>query len=663
VDKPILNKVNTIEDLDCYEYDRYIPSAYNDRAFSMVQKINTVIIKLNEIGAIANDTVSQWNTVMDWVENDGLEASALEKLQALIDDGTIGSLINDGLLADVNKNLGSKATQSSVDVLSAQISSLVANAGNVSGNSELTDIRLDSYAKTWSTAGAQTRAQGDFASYTRSMTTDYATIIPNVDASYNWYYDKNTLVKTAHSGYAVTSMYDTQYNDEWLVTTYLSGPLVATAVMFDVNGVALGVLGAVGNNTTDPQTSLIRVNNPSCKKIAFQVNNSQRPSLLARKKKPKSDTIETLKRTKGYYHLNAKPRTGMSDRAQIKLTYDIGVNGTVKSFNIPFEILNNVSGVGYRLFGGLTPTSYEMSMDYYSQWIGEGTYSWITTGRDLPMPIDTASSNPTRYLQVFIDVMLSDVTKAGEIKVPKFKVNGKDAISGIINAGNTGDYFANVTAFAERSPLYQKSIGGMGDSLMNGSVTGNQITWLNKIGSKYDMNYYNYGDNGDTVANQTFDTAQPCMVNRYMNLAPNLDYLVLLGGANDRRCNVPLGTLTSTDKNTFMGALNIIIDGWRQLYPKAHIVFMTNYNRAQGVVNTLGLTDLDYVNAMIQVCANKFVTCYDNYHNSGVNFYDPNLKVWMDEGIAMIDGTQNFHISDECYTWLMPKYEKLLEMA
>jgi hypothetical protein len=198
----------------------------------------------------------------------------------------------------------------------------------------------------------------------------------------------------------------------------------------------------------------------------------------------------------------------------------------------------------------------------------------------------------------------------------------------------------------------------MGDSLIYGNSLGNAVTWVNKIGGKYDMTYYNLGDNGDTVANQTAES-QPCMVNRYSSMANTLDYFVLLGGANDKRLNVPLGTVASTDPNTFMGALNVIINGVRAKYPQIKMLFMTNYNRFPNSPNSLGLNDIDYVSAMQQVCTAQGIPCFDNYHNSGVNFQNTVLSAWQDEGLST-GGTATTHLSDSAYTWLLPKYENAL---
>jgi hypothetical protein len=213
----------------------------------------------------------------------------------------------------------------------------------------------------------------------------------------------------------------------------------------------------------------------------------------------------------------------------------------------------------------------------------------------------------------------------------------------------------------EKSHIYGKKIIGIGDSLMHGNNIGTSYTWLNLL-SEYGMKPYNYGINGNTVAVQTVETTNPPMVNRISTIhdtVPDCDYFVLIGGANDNRLSVPLGDTDSTDTSTFCGALNSIIDQVRELYPKCHIVFMTNYDR-NPATNNLGLKDIDYVNAMLNVCAEKHVFCYDNYHDSGVDFFDDNFTAWADEGVYQ-GGTANHHFSPEGYKWLLPKYLNLVK--
>ena len=94
-------------------------------------------------------------------------------------------------------------------------------------------------------------------------------------------------------------------------------------------------------------------------------------------------------------------------------------------------------------------------------------------------------------------------------------------------------------------------------------------------------------------------------------------------------------------------------------YPKAKFLFLTNYDRWRHA-NKEGLSDIDYVDAMLAVCARWGLVCYDNYRNAGFSFYNPAQCAWIDEG-CILDGKSNRHFSDEGYDFLLTRYEALLE--
>lgn len=208
------------------------------------------------------------------------------------------------------------------------------------------------------------------------------------------------------------------------------------------------------------------------------------------------------------------------------------------------------------------------------------------------------------------------------------------------------------------SVLQGKTLVVIGDSLIYGNRCGNEITWVNKLGKKHGMSYYNYGINGNSIAMQDREKQTPMCV-RYAEMQDGADYVVVLGGANDRRLNVPIGEDNDTDIYTFKGAVNTLICGLAEKYPKAKILFMTNYRRWDSP-NESGLGELDYVIAMEEICRMYAIPCFNNYYNAGISFYIPAHLAWIDEGIALGEGS-NRHFSDEAYTWLMDRYEKVLE--
>ncbi len=210
----------------------------------------------------------------------------------------------------------------------------------------------------------------------------------------------------------------------------------------------------------------------------------------------------------------------------------------------------------------------------------------------------------------------------------------------------------------ENDVLYGKTLVALGDSLFYGNKLGNEATWINKLGKKYGMTVYNHGMNGNTVAYQNGEAKKSPMCVRYADMEDGADYVVFIGGANDKRLDVPIGENDSTDCYTFKGALNTVITGLIKKYPKAKMLFMTNYQRWAGV-NKIGLYEIDYVNAMEDICHKYAVPCFNNFYNAGISFYHKEQLFWVDEGIAF-GLPENHHFTSEAYDWLLNKYESLL---
>lgn len=169
--------------------------------------------------------------------------------------------------------------------------------------------------------------------------------------------------------------------------------------------------------------------------------------------------------------------------------------------------------------------------------------------------------------------------------------------------------------------LEGKTLVALGDSLIYGNRLGNAATWVNKLGKKCHMTVYNHGINGNTVAEQSRETKHPPMCRRYAELEDGADYVVVLGGANDKRLAVPVGEDGDRVPTTFKGALNLLIPGLCEKYPRARLLFLTNYNRYG--TSPEGHTDLEYVTAMEEVCRLWSVPCFNNYYESGLSFRNP----------------------------------------
>lgn len=169
----------------------------------------------------------------------------------------------------------------------------------------------------------------------------------------------------------------------------------------------------------------------------------------------------------------------------------------------------------------------------------------------------------------------------------------------------------------------------MGDSYFGGSSLGKEATWVNMLGEKYGMHYVNYGIGGSTMSDYV-NTNNP-MVVRYTRMEKgDADVILLEGGRNDRSKEVPIGDFESRNSKTFMGSINIMLDGMLKTYPNALIILVTPWYHT-GTVAATGLSNVDYANAMRSLAEYRndprIVCLYAADPNTiGVNMNDGNFR-------------------------------------
>ena len=208
----------------------------------------------------------------------------------------------------------------------------------------------------------------------------------------------------------------------------------------------------------------------------------------------------------------------------------------------------------------------------------------------------------------------------------------------------------------DNNPLSQKILGGLGDSLMTSAYTAEGTEWLSLIGNRNNMTVYNYAISGNPIAcveaANNNGTEVVGMSGRFESMAEGLDYIIVMGGANDFNYSVPIGENSDTTVYTFKGALNVLINGLIEKYPAAKIVFCTNYRRYNTEDEKM------YVDAMIEVCGLHSIPCHNNYTSSNCHFDN---EQWMSIFGADSENFENKHLNglgDERVSYM---YESLLK--
>ena len=128
--------------------------------------------------------------------------------------------------------------------------------------------------------------------------------------------------------------------------------------------------------------------------------------------------------------------------------------------------------------------------------------------------------------------------------------------------------------------LYGKKLGTAGTSITAGeyaetdATTGYKKTYGGYTAIRNGMTFYNYGISGSTL--QNIIGKNPFCVDRYQNMASDLDYLTIEFGWNDNAYGT-LGEMTDEVDTTFCGAWNIVLPWLIEHYPNTKIGLIVPY--------------------------------------------------------------------------------------
>lgn len=87
-----------------HKRERYLPTAF-DESLSILERINKMVMYLNEYSDLTEQMLVKWNEVYHWVMNDGLDQMVGDRLREWLDNGTLYRIINEELLGDINSKV------------------------------------------------------------------------------------------------------------------------------------------------------------------------------------------------------------------------------------------------------------------------------------------------------------------------------------------------------------------------------------------------------------------------------------------------------------------------------------------------------------------------------------------------------------------------------
>ncbi|MDM1513605.1 SGNH/GDSL hydrolase family protein [Myroides odoratimimus] len=158
------------------------------------------------------------------------------------------------------------------------------------------------------------------------------------------------------------------------------------------------------------------------------------------------------------------------------------------------------------------------------------------------------------------------------------------------------------------------------------------IGYQSLINDKFNLTNKNLGFSGLPLTGETNSVFSNCKDESFQS-----QLITIFVGTNDFKLNKPIGnSIVNKDVNTFIGALNSLIDLIQLKNPKTKIVLITPLQRDNDhydiyKVNNANHKLIDYVNSIIEIGNNRNLLVIDLYHNSDIQI--DNLHLYTLDGL------------------------------
>lgn len=159
--------------------------------------------------------------------------------------------------------------------------------------------------------------------------------------------------------------------------------------------------------------------------------------------------------------------------------------------------------------------------------------------------------------------------------------------------------------------------------------TPSNYCYMKEVCSRLGMTLINMSYPGGTLAESSTNADRNPLVNRWNDADSNIDLIIIDCATNDFQYSwTPFGELeeigNTHNKNTFIGAMQIVCEGLMAKYPNAKIVWLTPLKRYQTNLygrktNAIGKSLEDYANAIKDICSYYGLEVIDVNSECGIN--------------------------------------------
>lgn len=254
-----------------------------------------------------------------------------------------------------------------------------------------------------------------------------------------------------------------------------------------------------------------------------------------------------------------------------------------------------------------------------------------------------------------IHTVLTKMVIDGEVKGQRGEAgrNGHDGLDGESayqvwldagNAGSKGDFIDSLKGDIAVSPLTSKVMDIIGDSYVANNGKSVSETWHYKIASKFNMEYNNYGVNGNGLI--TDKGAGTPVVDRVGTMDDSADYVIVVGGKNDYNQQLAIAD--------FEAGLVKLIQELVERFVGKKICFFTPWSIVES--ETMQITLAQYSQAIEDVCAAYSIPCFNSAKHSGILAYSPAFQTKYFQ-----TSTDRSHLNDAGHNLFVNPATKFLE--
>ena len=600
----------SVQEISVYDLDVY---SSMELYYNVAKKLNEVIKELGRFEGVLSEEVIDQNNKLIYLLGEGLNLEVVKKINEMVKDGTMDSIINTNIFNDLNTQIKEKANLRITTNLQEQINNLVLN-GSGDSNLEVLQARTSSVGVQCGTLN-----------------------------------ERNTLVENSLNGEKFPLSWNNWeeggINTNTGVDTPVSGYLRTVGYL---DFAELEKVNFILNNCTVHVLEYSKENKMFIKSIS------------------KSTNFELIN-FNCYYRFVIAPSSSLvaltpTNYLSMLGSYSFKEIDNLKSnvFDIPniFDKTNEfIGGLSFKEklnweIGGINGSlGTDVEIDYAirsSFYVFPSIVEAQSTKDMYCIAYNQDGSFHSRLNKIGDTITITDVNKKYRFVINNGEGNtitNTDSLLKYLTIKSKETFTENVLNIVNNNPqLTFKKINVLADSM--GSTDYTTPNWWQQIEKKTGFSFNNYAISGTCIGyNEERENRNgKCFCNRFMEMDSSADGVVVLGGTNDYE--IKLGNWNDSTNETFYGALNVLIKGLLEIYKGKPIIFMTPVQQANDYINNVldAVTPIqNNANSSVQLqlraeaikrkCKQYGVTCIDLYNSSGINGVDSS-KIYYRQGDA-----------------------------